>query len=139
MNELLIRKVAFGNFTYVSTATNATNSVYGTGGYLPKGAMVTAIRFFQAGAVTIGTNYGNGTFNIICGGQSIGTTDRKVSEAVIQTALKSMSPYAADGVYISVGGPLIMYFASTDANKTGIAFDVDVYIDYIYCADRDTA
>jgi hypothetical protein len=139
MNELLVRKIAFGNVTYVSTATNATNSVYASGGYLPTGAIVTAIRYFPGGAITNGSNFEDATVNLYCGSQVLGTADRKASEAFIQTAVKSHCPVAADGIYVSSGGPLIMYFASSSSKRTGIAFDVDVYVDYLYCASRDTA
>jgi len=139
MNELLIKRVAFGNVTYVSTATNATNSVQVTGGYVPKGAIVTGIHFFPAGAITNASNFENATVNLYIGGLAIGTNDRKASEVFVQTAAKSMAISDANGIYVSVGGPLVIYFASSSSKKTGIAFDSDVYVEYLYCADRDIA
>lgn len=138
MNELLIKKVAFGNVTYVSAATNATTSAYvSNDAYVPKGAIVTGIKFFPGGAITNGSNFEDATVNIYVGGQALGTNDRKASEAILQTAVKSLGLSAADGIYVSVGGPIAMYWASSSSKRTGIAFDVDVYVEYLYCADRD--
>jgi len=136
-NDFLIQRVAFGNVTYVSTATNATNSVTVDGGYLPKGAIVTGIRLFPGGAITNGSNFENATFNLYCGGQALGTNDRKASEAFVQTAAATMA--VAGGIaYVSVGGPLVVYWASSTSKKTGIAFDSDIYVEYLYCGSRDT-
>jgi len=139
-NQFYIKRVAFGNFTYVSTATNATNSVLvgGNAAFIPKGAIVTGIKLFCGGAVTNGSNFENATFNIYCGGQALGTSDRKASEAFVQTVANTME-LNASGLYVSVGGPLAVYFASSSSKKTGIAFDADVYVEYLYCADRDVS
>ena len=138
-NQFLVRRVAFGNFTYVSTATNATNSVVATGNEIPKGAIVISVSFYPGGAVTNGANYKNGTIGLYVGGQIVGANNRILSQAIIQTAVKSMALTNADGVMITSGGQIQIYFASSDSARTGVAFDADVYVEYLYCGDYDTA
>ena len=138
-NQFLVRRVAFANFTYVSTATNATNSVVATGNTIPKGAIVTGIRFYTFAVPTNIANYSDGTINVYVGGQVIGTADRKLSEAIVRTVVKSQQVVAADGIIITSGGPIQVYFASSDSNRTGVAFDADIYVEYLFCGDYDTA
>ena len=138
-NQFLVRRVAFANFTYVSTATDATNSVAATGNKIPKGAIVTGVKFYPGGACTNMSNFENGTINVYVGGQVIGTADRKASDAIIQTLVKSIQLVAADGTIVTAGGDIQIYFASSSSKRTGISFDADVYVEYLYCGDRDTA
>ena len=138
-NQFLIRRAAFGNTTYVSTATNATNSVYFDAINLPKGAIIVAVKVFPAGAITNGSNFEDATVNLSCGAQAILSNDQKAS--VLFVAATPVTPVLAStaGVYVSVGGPLVVYWASSTSKKTGIAFDSDIYVEYLYCGERDIA
>ena len=140
-NEFRIQRVAFGNFTFpANTSANTASTLsVGTGVFVPKGAIVQAIRFYPAGAITNAANLKNATVNVYVGTVVMGTNDRKASEALLQTAVKSISPSAADGIIVPATGEVIVHFASSDSARTGVAFDADVYVEYLYCGDKDIA
>jgi hypothetical protein len=140
-NEYNIRRVAFGNITMPTnnSANTASTLSVGSGVYVPAGAIVTGIKFLPGGAITNGSNFKNATVNAYVGTVVMGTNDRKASEAILQTAAKSLSPVAADGILVPATGELIIHFASSDSARTGIAFDTDVYVEYLYCSERDAA
>ena len=127
-NEFNVKRVAFGNFTFpanVAGVTASTLSAAVTGAYIPKGAIVTGIKYFPFGAITNGSNLKNATVNPSVGGQVLGTNDRVASAAFVQTVAASQAPAAA-GMYVSVGGPVVINFASSDSARTGVALDADV-------------
>ena len=141
-NEFMVRRVAVGNFTMPinnSANTASTLSANVTGAYIPAGAIVTGIKFYPGGAITNGSNFKDATINLKVGTFVLGTNNRKASEAILQTAVKSMSPVAADGIIVPASGQLVAHLAASDAARTGIAFDCDVYVEYLYVADRDAA
>lgn len=140
-NEFSVNRVAFGNFTFpANTAANtaSTLSAAVTGAYVPKGAIVTGIKYFPYGAITNGSALKNATCNPSVGGQVLGTNNRVASAVFVQTVAATQAPVAA-GMYVSVGGPVIMNFASSDSDRSAVAFDADVYIEYLYAGDRDIA
>lgn len=143
-NEQNIKRVAFGNFTVPATANVAGNtasvlSFTVNGAFIPKGAIVTGIKYFPGGAITNGSNMKNGTVNLLAGGQALGTADLVASAAFVQTVLANQVLQATKGVYVTVGGPLLVNIASSDSARTGVAFDADVYVEYLYCGSRDQA
>ena len=139
-NEFNIRRVAFGNAVYPPTTIGSDSSDATSlaliGAYIPKGAIVTGIRFFPY-SQTDEASFLNAVVNVYCGGQALGTNNRKASEALIDAKAGTMAVAAGSG-YVSVGGPLYLYFGASN-NRTGISGDCDVYVDYLYCADRDAA
>ena len=140
VNEFNIHRVAFGNVTMPANTANQSSltlSANVVGAFLPKGAIVTGINFFPAGAVTM-TGFEEGTINLACGAQLIGTNDRVASQLILAGKANTMA-VVAGSAYVSVGGQVVAHFASSQAARSGIVFDADVYIDYIYCADRDVA
>jgi hypothetical protein len=140
-NEFNVRRVAVGNFSMpTNTAANTASTLsVGAGVYIPAGAIVTGIKFLPAGALSNAANFKSATVNLYVGTLVIGTDDRVASAAIVQTAVGSLAPKAADGVYVPAGGEVIIHFASSDSARTGIAFDSDVYVEYLYCSDRDIA
>ena len=140
-NEYKIHRVAFGNITMPTnnSANTASTLSVGTGVYVPAGAIVTGIKFRPGGAITNGANFKNATVNVYVGTVVMGTNNRVASQAILQTDVKSLSPAAADGVYVPATGEVVVHFDSSDSARTGVAFDTDVYVDYLYCADRDAA
>ena len=65
-NEFNIHRVAFGNLTMPANTANQSSltlSANVVGAFLPKGAIVTGINFFPAGAVTM-TGFEEGTINL---------------------------------------------------------------------------
>lgn len=139
-NEFYVHRVAFGNFTFptnTSANTASTLSANVVGAYIPKGAIIRGIALFPGGALTNMSAMKDGTINFLVGGQAIGTNDRKCSEAIVQTVAATMAPAAA-GMYVSVGGQLVANIASSDSDRSAIAADCDVYVEYLYCAENDT-
>lgn len=136
-NSFEISRVAFGKFTMPSnTAANTASTLTcATGAFIPKGALITGISWFVGGAMTEIASMKNGTINVYAGGQALGTNNRIASAALVQTSLGSHA--VAAGQYVSVGGPLIVQFASSDNARSGIVVDGDVYVEYLYCNDKD--
>jgi len=139
MNENLIKRVAFGSFTIPTNNSDNTASTVScsAGAYIPKGAIVTGIRYFAYGALTNVSNFKNATITPTIGAQSIGTNNVVASAVLVQTAAATQALYTAQGVYVSVGGPIVINLASSDSARTGIAGTADIYVEYLYCADRD--
>lgn len=142
-NEFLIKRTAFGKFNIAATDMVAGNTAStitkGTGAYIPAGAIVTGIRFFVAGGNTNVSKLANATINVLVGTAVLGTNNRIASDALVQTAVKSQQIVAADGFYVPATGQVILALASTDNARTGVVVDGDVYVDYLYCSDRDNA
>jgi hypothetical protein len=138
MNERLIRRIAFGNFTVpTSTVTDAALTASCTGGaFIPKGAIVTGIRYFALGALTNVSNLKNATINPSIGGAVIGTNNA-VASVQLTAAVAGSQAAAGSGVYISVGGPIVINIGSSDSARTGLAGNADIYVEYLYCSSRD--
>ncbi len=138
-NEFNIRRVAFGNFTIPSNTSANTASVLSADSnvFIPKGAIVTGIKYFCSGAITNVSALKNATINCNVGAQVLGTNN-----AVASTLLTAALPYTqtlanTNGVYVSVGGNLFVQLAASDGDRSAIAGTADVYVEYLYCSDRD--
>lgn len=136
-NQFAIRRTAFANFSLPWGLTSASLSTR-TSAFIPKGAIVTGIRYFMGGAATGAASLGNATVTPYVGALALGTNNRKCSEAFIETAQKTQSVEPSDGIYVSVGGYLDIDFGSSDTTS-GVTMDVDIYVDYLYCSDRDAS
>ena len=107
--------------------------------HIPAGAIITGIKYHPAGTITNGSNLKNGTVNLYAGTVAIGTNDRKASEAFLGGSVLTQAPVAASGGVIAAGGQLVVSIASSDSARTGVAFDADVYVEYLYADGRDKA
>lgn len=141
-NEFLIGRTAFGKFALAASENTANHSsnvltLRTEGVYIPSGAIVTGIRTFAAGAVTA-SGCQNATLNAYIGTLALGTNNVVASVVVAQTVAGSINA-AGSGVYVPTGGTVAMVLASSGAARSGIVLDGDVYVDYIYCGDRDSA
>lgn len=135
-NEFKIKRTAFANFT-VPTALTATASTQ-TGAYIPAGAIVTGITIIAGDAVTM-AGASNATITPYVGAVALATNNRVASAAIVQTAAKSVGLAAADGIYIPTGGYVDIDFGSTGTAASSLVADADIYVDYLYCNDRDDA
>lgn len=137
-NLFNIRRVAFGNFSLPTNNSDNTASTLSAnaGVYVPKGAIVTGIYFLPGDALTNMSNFKNATCNVKVGSLTLGTNDRVASQALVQTAGASIA-LSVTPIYVSVGGDVIVHFASSDNARTGIVLNADVYVEYLYCDDRD--
>ena len=139
-NEFLIKRTAFGK-CYLAASENTANhssnvlTLRTEGLYIPSGAIITGIRTFAFGAVTA-SGCKNATLNAYVGTLALGTNDVVASNIIVQTAAGSIAA-AGYGRYVPTGGSVAMVLASSDNARSGIVFDADVYIDYLYCNDRD--
>lgn len=138
-NEFNIRRVAFSNFTIPSNTSANTASVLSANAsvFIPKGAIVTGIKYFTLGAITNVSALKNATINLIVGGQVLGTNN-----AVASTLLTAALPYTqtlanTNGVYVSVGGNLSVQLGASDSDRSALAGTSDVYVEYLYCSERD--
>ena len=138
-NEFDIRRVAFGQFTFPTntSANTASTLTADCNVYIPKGAIVTGIRYFVLGAITNISAMKNGTINLLVGAQALGTANLVASAALVATNALSQAVATNAGLYVSVGGPLLVNFASSDADRSAISGTGDVYVEYLYCSERD--
>lgn len=140
-NVFNIRRVAHGTFTFpANTAANtaSTLSAAVAGVHIPTGAIVTGIKYFPAGTVTNLSAMKNGTINLYAGSTVLGTNDRKASEAILANSALSQAVAASRGGHVSVGGDLWVNFASSDGDRSGIAFDASVFVEYLYASGLDS-
>jgi len=137
-NQFNIRRVAFGNFSLPTnnSANTASTLSASAGVYIPKGAIVTGIYFLPGDALTNASNLKNATVNVKVGTLVLGTNNRVASQALVQTAGASIN-LSVTPIYVSAGGDVIVHFASSDADRTGVVLDADIYVEYLYCDDRD--
>lgn len=141
-NELLIHRTAFGTFSLAASENTANHSsnvltLRTTGLRIPAGAIVTGIRVFSFGAPTV-SGCKDATINAYIGAVALGTNDVKASVLLAQTKAGNIAP-AANALYVGAGGDVAVVLASSDNARSGIIFDCDLYIDYLYCADRDAS
>jgi hypothetical protein len=138
-NDFNINRVAFGNVTFpTNTSANTASTLsVGVDAWIPKGAIVTAIKYHPGGAITNGSNFVDATINVYAGAEACGTNNRKASEALLAGSCLTHAPVAASGGVMSAGGQLAVHFASSNSKRTGIAFDTDVYVEYLYNAAGD--
>lgn len=134
-NQFNLRRTAFANFSVPWGLTNTTTTIQ-TDAYIPAGAIVTGIRFLPAGAFAGAATYDVVTMIPYVGSVLLGTNDRKVTEAIVETIVGSLAVVAADGIYVPTGGFVKISFGTTNSSS-GATADADMYVDYLYCPDRD--
>ena len=135
-NELQIERVAFANFT-VPVILTATSSLQ-TEVYIPAGAVVTGVKFYAGGAVTLAAA-SNLTITPYVGAQALCSDGNKISVEVIETVMLPQVLVHADGIVVPVGGLLDIDFGSSGAGASDLVADVDVYVEYLYCPDLDAS
>lgn len=133
-NTFSARRIAFANIALPTS--NSTTVSTGTGAFIPKGAIITGVKVLAADAVTV-SQLGNLTCNLYVGGQVIGSNNNVASAIAVQTAVANLGLANTNGVLVTAGGNLALYLGSGTSVTGGIAADVDVYVDYLYCNDRD--
>jgi len=138
-NDFNVNRVAFGNVTFPANTSANTASTLSVGidAWIPKGAIITAIKYHPGGAITNGSNFVDATVNVYAGAEACGTNDRKASEALLAGSAISQAVVAASGGVMSAGGKVAVHFASSNSKRTGVAFDTDVYVEYLYNAAGD--
>ena len=141
-NEFNINRVAFGNVTFpANTSDNSTVTLTANAGdaYVPKGAIIQAIHFRPGGALTNMSNMVDGTINVLAGAEPLGSNNRKCSEGLLAGSRLTMAVVAASGGAVTAGGKLNVMFASSNSKRTGISADFDVYVEYLYSGEYDSA
>src|SRR4030043_1180849 len=130
------KRVAFGNLTIPSS--NSTTISSGSSVYIPKGSIITAVKVMAGDSVAL-SPLANCTFNIYVGSLAIGSNNNICSGKIVQTVPGDIGLASSAGVYVSVGGNLIVHLGSGTSTTGGLVGDFDIYVDYLYCADRDDA
>ena len=133
-NEFQISRTAFANVTYPGHATATASTA--TGAYIPAGAIVTGVRLFPGGAVTLDVA-SNATVTPYVSNVALASNNNILSAVVVQTAANTLVLGSAEGVYIPAGAYVDVDFGSTHTDATGMTADFDMYIDYLYCPDHD--
>jgi len=134
-NEFQIKRTAFANVTVPGHITVSDLSVQ-TGAYVPAGAIVTGIRMFAGGAVTL-ASASNATVTPYVYTQALASDNNILSSCAILNVIKTLVLASAQGVFIGTGGLVDVDFGSTGTAATGMTGDFDIYVDYLYCPDHD--
>jgi len=129
-----IRRVAFANATFPTS--NSTTISTSTGVYIPKGAIITGVKIMAGDALSL-SQLSNLTFNLYVGGQVIGSANNIASAVFVETVANQFNLVATAGIRIATGGNLILHLGSGSSVTGGIVADGDIYVDYLYCDDRD--
>ena len=136
-NEFQINRTAFAHVVHAGHASAVASTQ--TEAYIPAGAIVTGMKIFSYGAPVLATG-SDVTMTPYVSNTAIGSNSNKVSVLVIQTAIIPVVLADTDGVYVPAGAYLDVDFGSSgDSDSTGMTGDFDIYVDYIYCPDRDSA
>ena len=141
-NEFNVRRIAWGNVTFpANTSANTASTLSAAMGdaFLPKGAIVTAIKYHPGGALTNMSAIKNGTIQVFAGAEAAGTNNRICSAALLAGSVLSQAVVAASGGIMSAGGKLAVHFASSDSDRSAIACDFDVYVEYLYAGGYDAS
>ncbi len=133
-NAFNIKRVAFANVTFPTSNSTTVSSSSGT--YIPKGAIITGVKILAGDAVTL-SQLGNLTCNLYVGTQVIGSNNNIASAKFVQTAVADFGIVASQGILVAAGGNLILHLGSGTSVTGGIAGNGDVYVEYLYCDDRD--
>jgi len=127
MNELNIKRTAFANITIPNVATTVS-----TGVYIPKGAIVTGLRWLSADAVTLTGASATVVPRIssvnLCA--TINVSNLGASATPVTTALS-----AAAGILVTVDSELNL-IAQASSNSAATA-SYDFYVDYIYASAHE--
>jgi hypothetical protein len=130
------RRIAFANLTVPSS--NSTTVSSGSSVYIPKGAIITGVKVMAGDSVAL-SPLANCTFNLYVGTQVIGSNSNICSSLLVQTVANQFALVATQGILLGVGGNLILHLGSGTSTTGGLVGDCDVYVDYLYCDDRDDA
>ena len=138
-NDFNVSRVAFGNFTIPANTSANTASVLSCNCNvnIPKGAIITGIKYFTLGALTNVSALKNATINVAVGAQALGTNNLVGSTALTAALAYAQVLAATAGVYVSVGGNLYVQLGASDSDRIAVAGTADVYVEYLYCPDRD--
>ena len=136
-NEFQLKRTAFAHVVHAGHAS-ATNSTTTTA-YIPAGAIVTGMRIFTHEAQVLATG-SNVTMTPYVGAVALASNNNIVSAKAVETVVHSLVMVAAQGIYVPTGGFMDIDFGSSgDSDSTGMTGDFDIYVDYLYCPDRDIA
>ena len=138
-NEMNIKRVAFGNVTYPANTAANTGSLFtvNTGAHIPTGAIIQAIKWHVGGTVTNGSAMKNATVTPYAGDMAIGTNNVVASVVHLANSVFSHAVIAASGGLVTAGGELSAVFASSDSDRSAVAYDVDLYVEYLYAPGHD--
>lgn len=132
-NENFIQRTAFATFDIPNTVVTTIADIQ-TDAFVPAGAIVTGIRFLLHSETAI-ESLGNITLQPNVGAIKIGHDDVTATALltldVVKTQALTITP-----VYIGTGGYINLEWGSS-AGKSDVTGVADVYVDYIYCGDRD--
>ena len=140
-NQFLIDRQAFGTFSYPSSAyllanTSLNLSITVPKVHIPTGAIIKDIKYVPVGAVTM-AGMSAATINAAVGTQQIGAAAIAATNAFIAGSVYNHT-VTSGGIgaagLISTGGPLVMHFASSDANRSLVRGDIGVYVGYLCSA-----
>ncbi len=127
------KRVAFASSL---TLLSSNSTIYSTGSnvYIPKGAIITGVKLFGNSLITVTSNLANCTFNVYVGGLAVGSNNNIITSKILNTAGADLA-LASGAVYVSAGGNIILYIGSATSTASGIGGGVDLYVEYLYCAD----
>jgi hypothetical protein len=134
-NEFQINRGAYGTVAFPANVAGSTSVVLSAtvGPWIPTGAIITGIKYFVPGMTGL-SGMSNGTINLFVGTQALGTNAAIGSAALLAGSVYNHTVASAGigaAAYVSTGGPLIMQFASSDGNRSGIVGTIGVYVGYM--------
>jgi len=139
-NELQIKRVAFANFTVPTSILQAVSAsmTVDTDVYIPAGAIVTGVKLYTGGAVTL-AGASNAYVRAYVGAQALCSDDNLLSQELIQTVALPQVLVHADGIVVPTGGLLALAYATTGAGADSLVADASIYVEYLYCPDLDAS
>ncbi len=126
-NSLNIRRTAFANITIPNAATTVS-----TGVFIPKGALITNLRWVSGDAITI--TGASATVQVQAGTVGLHTAPA-VSAMGAQTTPVSTALSIASGIALTVDSELKLV-AQASSNSAATA-SYDFYVDYLYVAAHE--
>jgi len=140
-NIFSVQRTAFGNATLPTnnSANTASTLSVNAGVYIPAGAIITDVRVHAGDALTNASNLKNATVNVYVGTQVLGSNNNIASAKIVQTVPGQIGLASTAGILVPTAGNVVVHFASSDSARTGVVLDADVYVEYLYCAERDDA
>ena len=130
VNDFNVKRTAFANITIPNTATTVT-----TGVFIPKGAIITGIRWMSGDAVTIAN--ASATVNLQVGSVPLATA-WIVKNMGAQTVVGSTALATAAGIYIGDATLLNeLNLVAQASSNTAATCSYDFYVDYIYSSSHE--
>jgi len=130
MNDLFVKRTAFANITLPGSASAATT--VSTGVYIPKGAIVTGLRWNSGDAVTIAN--ASATIQPNVGTVALCATVKILSLGA-QTTPTSTALSNAAGIAVTADSEFNIYVQAS-SNTSAVA-SYDFYIDYMYVSSHE--